>query len=58
MSKENGLTSRYAARNASSITVLPTKMKIMNFIAAYLLLSPPQTPIRKNIGIMTSSQKT
>ena len=39
------------------MTALPAKVKMMNFRAAYFLLSPPQTPMRKNIGMSVSSQK-
>ncbi len=44
--------------NPRSITVLPTCVKIKNFIAAYFLLGPPQTPMKKNMGMRTSSKNT
>ncbi len=37
--------------------VLPAKVKMMNFSAAYFLRGPPHTPMKKNIGIRTISQK-
>src|SRR5437870_1215359 len=36
----------------------PTCVKMKNLKAAYRRFGPPQIPMRKNIGMMTSSQKT
>jgi len=48
------LVARYM--RATSQSRLPAKVKIMNLFAAYLRSAPPQTPIRKYMGMSMNSQ--
>ena len=42
---------------ARSIKTLPAMVKRKNFMAAYILLGPPQMPMRRYMGMSISSQK-
>ena len=45
-------------RIAANISNDPTRVKIMNLMAAYTRRSPPQIPMMKYIGTSISSQNT